>query len=235
MKVAFSSSILFLGLLTAVSVAGQPKDANLQTPRQALVEMLSGNPEKLDRHLTVPVQEQFKALLRNSPAGTPDPIQAMLISATANGKRSEAFENGPLLFCINNPETNQRLELHLDSDEFRGEEDEMEVSVHSFRAGIEEHMPVHMHLLLSMKLQQEIWRLDAVTISAKLPFGDPHLFDKSTWMPQMLAGSTADVGSVLGGDSPKPKITTIRAVRRMALAENIYAQKHPETGFTCAI
>jgi len=88
MKVAFSSSILFLGLLTAVSVAGQPKDANLQTPRQALVEMLSGSQEKLDRHLTVPVQEPFKALLKNSPAGTPDPIQAMLISATANGKRS---------------------------------------------------------------------------------------------------------------------------------------------------
>jgi hypothetical protein len=235
MKFASTSSIVFLCFFTGVSLSGQLKSANLQTPRQALVEMLSGHPEKLNRHLTVPVQEQFKALLRNAPAGTPNPIQAVAIAMTSSGKRTQAFENGPLLFCINNPETNQRLELHLDSDEFRGEEDEMEVSVHSFRAGVEERMPIHMHFLLSMKLQQEIWRLDAITISAKVPIGDPHLFDKSMWMSEMLAGNTADVGSVLGGDPPKPKITTMRAVRRMALAENIYAQKHPETGFTCAI
>ena len=157
------------------------------------------------------------------------------MSATSNGKQPEAFETGPILFSVNNPETNSRIELHLDSEEFRGEEDEMEVSVHSFHAGVEERMPVHMHLMLSMKLQQEIWRLDAITVSAKLPLGDPHLFDQSMWMAPMIAGNTADLGNVLAGDPPKPKITPIRAVRRMALAENIYAQKHPDTGFTCAI
>ena len=51
----------------------------------------------------------------------------------------------------------------------------------------------------------------------------------------MIAGNSADLGNVMAGDPPKPKITPIRAVRRMALAENIYAQKHPDMGFTCAI
>ena len=146
--------------------------------------MFSGNPEKLNRHLTEPVQEKFKALLRNAPAGTPNPIQAVAMSRLfPTGNNLSAFDTGPILFSVNNPETNQRIEFHLDSDEFRGEEDEMEISVHSFHAGVEERMPVHMHFLLSMKLQQEIWRLDAITVSARLPVGDPHHFDQSVWMP----------------------------------------------------
>jgi hypothetical protein len=32
-----------------------------------------------------------------------------------------------------------------------------------------------------------------------------------------------------------PKMTAARAVRLFALAENIYAKKHPEIGFTCLI
>lgn len=234
MKFTCSSLMALLLLMPGVALAGQPAN-NGQTPRQALIEMFSGNPDRLDRHLTLPVQEKFKALLRNSPAGTPNPIQAITMSATSNGKQPEAFETGPILFSVNNPETNQRIELHLDSEEFRGEEDEMEISVHSFRAGLEERMPVHMHFMLSMKLQQEIWRLDAITVSAKFPLGDPHLFDQSMWMGPMIAGNTTDIGNVLSGDPPKPKITPIRAIRRMALAENIYAQKHPDAGFTCAI
>jgi hypothetical protein len=232
-----TSSIIMVLLLAAATIvrAEQPASGTSQSPRQALIEMFSGNSEKLNRHLTVGVQEKFKALLRNAPAGTPNPIQAITMSAASNGKNPDAFETGPILFSVNNPETNQRIELHLDSEEFRGEEDEMEVSVHSFHAGVEERMPVHMHFVLSLKLQQEIWRLDAITISARLPVGDPHLFDKSLWMPPAMAGNSADIGNVLAGDPPKPKLTAIRAVRRMALAENIYAQKHPEMGFTCAI
>ena len=188
MKVTCPKLVIFLFVIAGFPLSGQGKE-NLQTPRQALMEMLSGNPDKLNRHLTQPVQEQFKALLRNAPSGTPNPIQAVAVALVSNGKQSDAFDIGPILFSINNPETNQRVELHLDSDEFRGEEDEMEISVHSFRAGVEERMPVRMRFLLSMKLQQEIWRLDAITVSAKLPIGDPHMFDKSVWMPQLLAGS----------------------------------------------
>jgi hypothetical protein len=232
------SICLMLGLLPILPgfiPAAQAADNSGQTPRQALIEMFSGNPDRLNRHLTMAVQEKFKALLRTAPAGTPNPIQAIAMSATTNGKRPDSFETGPILFSVNNAETNQRIEVHLDAEESRGEQDEMEVSVHSFRAGVEEVMPVQMRFLLNMRLQQEIWRLDAITISARLPVGDPHLFDKSLWMPTMMANNATDFGNALTGEPPKPRITPIRAVRRMALAENIYAQKHPEMGFTCAI
>lgn len=245
MKVVCSSLLAFLVIASGLSLRAQTKEStsegprrvliDVENPRQALIEMLSGNPDKLNRHLTVPVQEKFKAMLRNAPAGSPNPIQAVMMGFTSKDQRAVVFETGPILFCINNPETNQRIELHLDSDEFRGEEDEMEISVHSFRSGLEEHMPVHMHFILGMKLQQGIWRLDSITVSAKLPLGDPHLFEKSTWMPQMMANNLPETAGALTGESPKPKITAIRAVRRMALAENIYAQKHPDQGFTCAI
>jgi hypothetical protein len=235
MKLSCSILLGLLLMTPGFTPAGQAADNSSQTPRQALIEMFSGNPERLNRHLTVAVQDKFKALMRTAPAGTPNPIQAIAMSATNNGKRSAAFETGPILFSVNNDETNQRIEVHLDAEEFHGEQDEMEVSVHSIRAGVEEMMPVQMRFMLNMKLQQEIWRLDAITISAKLPLGDPHLFDQSMWMPTMMANNATDFGNALTGEPPKPRITPIRAVRRMALAENIYAQKHPEMGFTCAI
>ena len=234
MNTSYSSFMALMLMMPGLTWSGQPADASNQGPRQALIEIFSGNPEKLNRHLTEGVQEKFKALLRNAPAGTPNPIQAFVMSTASNGKQTQAFETGPIVFSVNNPETNNRIELHLDSEEFRGEEDEMEVSVHSFHAGVEERMPVHTHLILSMKLQQESWRLDAVTVSARFPVGDPSLFDQSLWMPPMLAGNSAGLENAIG-DPAKEKLTPIRAVRRMALAENIYAQKHPDLGFTCAI
>jgi len=89
-----------------------------------------------------------------------------------------------------------------------------------------------------MKRQEGIWRLSALTMNATLPIGDPRILEKSWWTPMITAAMgpaddvTADTPVVL---EERPKMTPLRAVRMIGMAETIYAQKHPGLCYTCAL
>lgn len=214
----------------------QPGETSSQSPRQALIEMFSGNAEKFRQHLAPEVQERASS-------GASIALQTY-VSAIGGGQTLEAFDSGPILFSFNDAQQHQRREIHIDADELHGEEDVMELSLHSFRSGIEEDTPVRLRLQLALTLQQSVWRLNTVTVIVKLPFGDPRTFDTPSWTPQLLTGSTAPgqgtsaATAAYGGTSAgmdRPRISPLRAVRLVTLAENLYAQRHPEVGYTCAI
>lgn len=220
-----------LATLLCTSSFALPADVSPQTPRQAVLEMFSGNEQKFRQHLTVEVQEKLSQLLKNTAPGAAIPLQNLPRSP---GQNFDAFESGPILFAFNNAEQHQRFEIRLEADDWKGDEDNMELSLHSFRSGIEEEMPVRLRFQLGLKLQDSVWRLNTLTVSANLPLGDPRILDKSWWMPQMFAGSArGDGGSQTTGD--EIQISPMRAVHRITLAENLYAQHHPEVGFTCAL
>jgi hypothetical protein len=110
----------------------------------------------------------------------------------------------------------------------------MELSLHSFRAGIEEELPIRPRFQLGLKLQESVWRLNTLTVSVGLPVGDPRILDKSWWMPQMLSNS-ATPGQPTSAAAEPTRISPMRAVHRITLAESLYAQHHPDVGFTCAL
>lgn len=210
----------------------QPGEASLQSPRQAVIEMFSGSEEKFRQHLMVEVQQNIGDLLKNAPSGSLNPLQAF--TSPTPGQKLESFESGPILFSLNNAQQHQRYEVHIEADDLRGDEDVMELSLHSFRSGIEEEMAARLRLQLGLTLQQSVWRLNTVTVILKLPVGDPRILDRSWWMPRMAANSTTpDQGPAAATD--RPRLSPLRAVRLVTLAENLYAQHHPEVGYTCAI
>lgn len=220
-----------------VPAAAQSGENSLQTPRQALIEMFSGNAEKFRQHLTLEVQE------KDALPGDANAVQAFA-SAISGSQNPESFDTGPILFSFNDPQQHQRREIHLDADDLRGDEDRMELSVHSFRSGIEEETPVHLRLHLDLILQQSIWRLKTVTATLEVPLSDPRTFETSWWMGPMLAGTAGPERAMVVSTAPpeqdpsapdRPKMSALRAVRLITLAENLYAQRHPETGYTCAI
>lgn len=226
------------GVLCALGgvLAAQQKDgAPEQSPRKAILEMFSGGEDALKKHLTLEVQEKIKELLKNSTPGTVDPVQAVSMAKAAGGENLESFDAGPILFSYNNPQQHERLELRIDSDDLRGDQDDMQLSLHAFRAGVEEDLPVSLHLLLAWKQQQNIWRLNTVTMSASVPVGDPRVFDKSRWTPAIGPMGSNSAAPDSPAANEQARMTPARAVRLIALAENIYAKKHPETGFTCFI
>jgi hypothetical protein len=142
------------------------------------------------------------------------------------------------LFSSNNPDQHERYEVQIDGEEPRGDDDLMSLSLHLVRNGVEQEIPLGMRFVLNMKRQEGTWRLNAITLSATLAVGDPKILDQSWWTPALLTATGTATGSssdaqpavVLDGRS---RMTAMRAVRMIGIAENIYAQNHPGIGFTC--
>lgn len=203
----------------------QQEPTMLQTPRQAVIEMLTGGPENLKKHLTVEVQAKLAASGQDSNYLT----AASMASANPN---FQSFETGPVLFAFDNPEQHERIEVRLDNDKVHGDSDEMDLSFRSFREGKEQSLPIGFRVSLGLKQQENVWRLSAITFSASLPVGDPRLYDAATWNPSIFGG-IRPAGMGIDVPAAPVKMPPVRAARLIGLAENIYVQKHTHGGFTC--
>ncbi len=79
---------------------------------------------------------------------------------SSDANNFQSFDIGPILFAFNNPEEHERYEIEIDSDEQRGDEDNMGLSLHLVRNGVEREIPVALKILAKLKRQAGIWRLD---------------------------------------------------------------------------
>jgi len=232
-RLAICSVLAFAGI-----AAGQRPVSHEQSPRQALIEMISGGEAPFKKHLTVEMQSKLQNMMKSSPDNAPSPLQALTGANAAGGNNIQAFDIGPILFAFNNPQQHERYEVEIDSEDQRGEEDTLGLSLHLMRNGVEREIPVGLKILARLKRQAGIWRLTAVNLNASLPVGDPRILEKSWWGPALAAASgMADDGT---SSSPvvmdeRPKMNPLRAVRMIGMAENLYAQRHPGSGYTCAL
>ena len=205
----------------------------MQTPRQAMIELLTGEETAAKKHLTLEVQKQIATSKGNPGAGGMSLLGMMNMAKGAGGPEFQAFETGPILFSADSPKERQKFELRVENDVVHGETADIDLSLHSFKDGREESLPIGFHFLLGLKLQQSIWRLNTITFSIKLPVGDPRLFDPSTWNQSLMASRMMGASSIGGTPSGPEKIAVGRAVKMVGMAENVYLRKHPNSGFTC--
>jgi hypothetical protein len=231
---------LAISLVVVLAGASAAQRINIaeQSPRQAMIEMMSGGEVPFKKHLTVEMQNRLHNLMKGSVDNAPSPLQLLTGMKSPGSNKFQAFDLGPILFSFNNPQEHERYEVQIDSEEPRGDEDIMGLSVHLVRNGVEQEIPVGMRLVLNMKRQEGTWRLNAVTLSATLLVGDPRVLDKSWWGPALDAATggnndTPSTETVVVDE--RPKMTPLRAVRMIGMAENIYVQKHPGLGYTCSL
>jgi hypothetical protein len=213
----------------------QPAPAPAQTARQAVIEMFSGGEAPFKKHLTREMQDKLAEMMKDSPSGA-SPLQMLTASKTSDPDSFQAFDLGPILFSFSNPQQHERYEIQINSEDPRGDEDVMELSLHLLRNGVEQEMPVGLRFVLNMKKQESLWRLTALTFSATLPLGDPRILDKSWWGPALFSSFSPvqDQASAIVMDE-RPKLSPVRAVRMIDMAESIYAQSHPGIGYTCSL
>lgn len=237
----FDRKFRLVAIIFAVfaTVPSQQARAAEQSPRQAIIEMMTGGEAPFKRHLTVEMQGKLQNMMRGSIDNAPNPLQILL---GGSGPKLQAFDIGQILFSFNNSPDHERYELQIDSEQQGREEDNMALSLHLFRGGVEQELPVGLRVLLNFRHQEGIWRLNAVTMSTTLPVGDPRFLERSWWNPVWLAMSGAPNGAVDASapDMPvvmdeRPKMTPLRSVRMISMAENIYAQQHPGMGYTCKL
>ena len=232
-RLAICSVLAFAGI-----AAGQRPVSHEQSPRQALIEMISGGEAAFKKHLTVEMQNKLQNMMKSSPDNAPSPLQALTGASSPGGNNIQAFDIGPILFAFNNPQQHERYEVEIDSEDQRGEEDTLGLSLHLMRNGVEREIPVGLKILARLKRQAGIWRLTAVNLNASLPVGDPRILEKSWWGPTLAAaagasGETSSASAVVIDE--RPKMDPLRAVRMIGIAENLYAQMHPGAGFTCKL
>jgi hypothetical protein len=228
MSLRTAALLLVVSASTFLLVAQtQAPAAPPQTPRQALIEMISGGQEGAMKHLTVEMQKSLKG---NGEFAAFDQIKAA-------SSEFQVFETGPVLLAADDPKNHGKFEVHVDSDDLSGDTDNIDISFHQFRDGVETDVPYAALLsrfTVGLKQQQNVWRLNEISINIKVPVGDPKLLEKfGNGMPGMIGGK---LGASASGKPEKPRDMAPReAVQMLAMTESMFAHTHPEIGFTCTL
>ena len=98
----FRLAATVLVIFAGVSASQRAYSAE-QSPRQAMIEMLSGGEAPFKKHLTQDMQSKLQNLMKGSLDNAPNPLQGLL--GTSSGRdKLQSFDMGPILFSFNNPQ-----------------------------------------------------------------------------------------------------------------------------------
>lgn len=167
--------ITLLAVSVVASAQTQPTPPP-QTARQALLEMLfSKSPKAFEKHMPEHVLEVFNKADDGWARTFMGPLAALQRQATMEGQHLETFETGPLLLTGESMQGNhqQKVEIAVERDDLSGEDDQIELSLHIYKDGIVDRLPVVPNLILDMKQEKDIWRLSQITVAVHIPLSDP--------------------------------------------------------------
>jgi hypothetical protein len=126
----------------------------------------------------------------------------------------------------------------MEADDLSGDLDTMQLSIHLFKDGQEQSIPFMPILVVGLKQQENLWRLNEIGGSARLIVGDPKFFAdllKFQQSDEQEAPQHKKSREEAVEKPERPKLPASSVVSILAYAEMSYAQSNPETGFTCNI
>lgn len=209
--------LLLVGSAIALAAQTPTPSPPPQTARQALIEMFMGkSPDAFAKHLP---ESARQALIRKGETPETSFVQkASMIGRqmAAQGEHVETFDEGSTLFKSEKDGGHEKVELTVERDSLMGDADEIEVSIHVYRDGQPEFLPVIPSLIFSMIQQNGIWRLGEATLAAHVPLMNPDYL-KGVRKKENEANETM----------ASTRVTMI------ATAEASYAAKYPDRGYTC--
>ena len=238
-------SVTLIGLCVLESAAQQ--NAAPQTARQALLEMFfSKTPGTLVKHLP----EATRAALEKSGAMASLAQYSTLASQFhAEGQSLQTFETGSVLLTGEDPKTGQKVEVTVEKDALRGDQDDIELSFQTYKDGQAQRTPFMPRITFSMKQEARTWRLNEVAVTIRLPLADPDLLKAITekMKPPPQVTTTTMLTPQAGGSStftaqPQSSMppagsdaTVLAAMRTILTAEATYAVTYPKVGYTCTL
>ena len=205
--------LAFAGTHVAVAQLAPPSQ---QTARQALIEMFTGNAQTLERHLP----DGARKILQGGGAGSPflPPLSNFSAGLAANRDHVQISDAGSLLLCIEADDGHKKMEVVVERDDLYGDTNDIELSFHSYADGLPEPLPVLPRLTFSMTQEREIWKLNEIALTLRVPLNDP----------EYLSGLQEKQNKALESAAA----SDLRAVNT---AEISYAASFPDRGFTCKL
>ncbi len=205
--------------LTAPAFSQASSDPPPQSARQALIEMLLGKgPDDFAKHLPDEARKTLVHKGETAETSTVLKVADVLRQMSTQGQHVETFEAGPNILLTEQNEGHDRVEVLVEHDSMIGESEEIELSVHYYKDGQPQMLPVMPTLTFTMQQQSKIWRLTELTASAHVPLTDS----------DYLKGLRKDADDSLE-QAARQHLGVIVS------AEKDYSSRHVETGVTCTL
>jgi hypothetical protein len=239
-RLVFSASVVLIASATCLSQPNVPKP---QSARQALIEMIT-TPDSINKHLT----EEVRTLLADPKNKQVNMYLAGLRQASGQ-KAIQTFEAGDTLLVYQEPRSNEKLEVHIESDDLNGEEENFQLSAHMLRDGKEvrqEWSLIATGFTVSLKKEQNVWRLNKVSTTLQFPIGSAEflkaLMNSKQGDGQAGGGmytynatvGTATASAAAAPSAASPALPIEQVLMMLGFAEQAFARQHPEAGFTCS-
>ena len=231
---------MFLCFCFSVCLAQTP--APPQTARQALVEMFfSKTPGSFEKHLPEATRAAIYKADNGSAAAAFQSLSLALSQLHAQGQEVQTFEAGSTLLSVEDPRQHSKLEIMVENDDLRADEDEIEVSFHAYKDGQPQTAGVTPRMSFTMKQENGSWRLNEIALTVKVSLTDPQLLKAMTTRvtPTFKPGISEQSSSVgapawhSGGVANEAG--AIASLRTLSTAEATYAQSYPSLGYTCML
>ena len=231
-----------LTILCAVNTWAQ-QTAAPQTARQALLEMFfSKTPGTFAKHLPLATRN---ALDKSGAMATLQQYSVMASQLETQGQNLRTFETGSVLLVGENPKSGGKVEITVENDALRGDQDDIELSFQVYKNGKTERTPFMPQMTFSMKQEADIWKLNEISVTIHVPLADPDFLkamtDKMTDnmtgnMRPSAVGRTSYGAQVEGSAQPAGSDAIVLAAMRSILAaEMTYASSYPTVGYTCSL
>jgi hypothetical protein len=208
-----------------------------QTARQALIEMFfSKTPGTFVKHLPTATRT---ALEKSGALVTLQQYSVMASQLQTQGQNLKTFETGSVLLVTEDPKTGQKVEITVENDALRGEQDDLELSFQLYKNGQAERTPFMPQMTFSMRQEAQLWTLNEISATIHLPLADPDFLKGITDKMKPQSGSTTTTTFSPHTESPAQAAGSdamvIAAMRTIVTAEITYASSYPYTGFTCSL
>ncbi len=208
-------------VLTARAQTPQPPPP--QSPRQALLDMFFGAaPDHLEKHLPEVTRKALKQLDTGTGPGFLAEFSMIAAQARAGGSNFQTFETGPVLLVSEEPQIRQKFEVIVDQDNLVGDENEIDLSFHMYRNGVLQTLPVIPRLTFLMKSEKDVWKLNEIALSVRMPLADP----------EFLKGFVRDLKKK---QQDSNEMMASYSIRNIVAAEDTYRAEHSERGYTCSL
>ena len=230
------SWFLIMTLWAAGSAAQEV--ATPQTARQALLEMFfSKTPGTLIKHLPTATRT---ALEKSGAMAGLQQYSLLASQLQTQGQNFQTFETGSVLLSGEDPKTGQKIDITVENDALRANDDDIELSFQTYKDGKPVRTPFMPRMVFSMRQEAKIWKLNEISVTIRLPLADPDLLKAFTdTMKSAGTARTTNASFTPPSQTSAPPAGSdeqvLAAMRAILSAEVTYAANYPKVGFTCTL